>query len=1113
MREEDIIKIRDIFNSTLRRRALEKCIADEKCRTIHLQGLCGSSAAIALSALKELGKDVIVVANDAEEAGYIYNDICQMCGEGKDVLFFPSGYKRAIKYGQTDSASAILRTEVLGRLSRESSGAFIVTSPEALAEKVVSDSKLKKDTLHCKVGDLFDMTEFADSLFNLGFERCDYVYEPGQYSVRGSIIDVFSYAGSYPFRIDFFDDEIDSIRSFDIETQLSKDRVDEIDIIPDMTGGEKFGISILDFIKKDTLFAFADLAWACERIKSIASESIATQLVLSEEGDMDAMQKVVDADEFASNILNFKRIDFGGKCYSKDFTSIKYETAPQPIYHKDFDKAAESFTDFIKEGYKIYILSDSHKQIDRLVEIFAERNNFITFTAVNKTIHEGFIDRENKLCFFTDHQIFDRFHKFSLKSDHVRSGKLALSLKELKQIELGDYIVHIDYGIGRFGGLVRGNINGYMQEMVKLVYQNNDMIFVSIHALHKLSKYKGKEGDAPRIYRLNGNAWNKLKEKTKSKMKEIARDLILLYAKRATQEGFAFSSDTFMQNELEASFMYEDTPDQLKTTNEVKADMERARPMDRLICGDVGFGKTEIAVRAAFKAACDNMQTAVLVPTTVLAYQHYNTFKNRLKDFPVKVDYLSRARTAKETKRILEDLKNGEIDILIGTHKIIGKEVKFKSLGLLVIDEEQKFGVAVKDKLKQIKSNVDTLTMSATPIPRTLQFSLMGARDLSAITTPPPNRHPIQTEVHPFNEDIIKEAIEFELSRNGQVFFVNNRISVLSELEALIHKLVPDARVIIGHGQMEPEKLERIILDYANHEYDVLLSTTIIEAGVDMPNTNTIIINEAQNFGLSDLHQLRGRVGRSNKKAFCYLLTPPYSTLKTDARRRLQAIENFSELGSGIHIAMQDLDIRGAGNLLGSEQSGFITDLGYETYQKILKEAVSELKTEEFADLYEEENNGDSFVSDCVIETDMELLFPASYIESESERILLYQELDNMEREEDIAQFKAKLEDRFGRIPKQGIDLIRVVTLRRMAKLLGMEKVTLKQGKMNLYFISDEKSNYFQSDVFGKIIDYVQRDPKRAALRENRGKRILTIGYIDNVAMAIEILERILENN
>ena len=1111
MQEIDIVKIGDIFNFSVRKRALQKAIADERCKTIHLQGLIASASAIALSVLKNIGKNVIIVANDAEEAGYLYNDICQVCNDNKNVLFFPSGYKRAIKYGQTDSANTILRTEVLGRLSSQSVGALIITSPEALAEKVISDKELKKDTLHCKVGDMLDMTEFADSLFNLGFERCDYVYEPGQYSVRGSIIDVFSYAGTYPYRIDFFDDEIDSIRSFDIETQLSKEKIEEIDIIPNITGGEKFGISILEFVSKDTIFAFADLAWACDKIKSISSESIATQLVLSQEGDIDAMQKVIDANEFATDILNFKRIDYGAKCFSKNYLSVKYDISPQPIYHKDFDRTAESFTEFIKEGYQIYILSDSRKQIDRLTEIFAERNNYITFTAVNKTIHEGFIDRENKICFFTDHQIFDRFHKFSLKSDHVRSGKLALSLKELKQIELGDYIVHIDYGIGRFGGLVRGNINGYMQEMVKLVYQNNDMIFVSIHALHKLSKYKGKEGDAPRIYRLNGNAWNRLKEKTKSKMKEIARDLILLYAKRATQEGFAFSADSFMQHELEASFMYEDTPDQLKTTNEVKADMERARPMDRLICGDVGFGKTEIAVRAAFKAACDNMQTAVLVPTTVLAYQHYNTFKNRLKDFPVKVEYLSRARSAKDTKRILKELADGEINILIGTHKIIGKDVKFKSLGLLVIDEEQKFGVAVKDKLKQIKSNVDTLTMSATPIPRTLQFSLMGARDLSAITTPPPNRHPIQTEVHPFNEEIIKEAIEFELSRNGQVFFVNNRISVLSELEVLIHKLVPDARVIIGHGQMEPEKLERVILDYANHEYDVLLSTTIIEAGVDMPNTNTIIINEAQNFGLSDLHQLRGRVGRSNKKAFCYLLTPPYSVLKTDARRRLQAIENFSELGSGIHIAMQDLDIRGAGNLLGSEQSGFITDLGYETYQKILKEAVSELKTEEFSDLYEEENNrNDNFVDECIIETDMELLFPASYIENESERILLYQELDNMEREEDIAKFKLKLEDRFGRIPKQGIELIRVVTLRRLAKLLGMEKVTLKQGKMNLYFISDEKSNYFESDTFGKIIEYVQREPKRAALRENRGKRILTIGYIDSVAMGIEILERII---
>lgn len=1112
-KSESIEFAADIFNTPARKRELIKLVGDDNLHTIHLQGLLGSAAALVFSSLKDCGRQFILVANDAEEAGYLYHDITQICG-GQDVKFFPSGYKRAVKYGQADAANGILRTEVLSRLNDKERGCIVVTSPEGLAEKVVTGAELKRESMHVTVGEHADITSVADMLFGFGFERTDYVYEPGQYSVRGSIIDVYSFSGSYPYRIDFFGNEIDSIRTFDIETQLSREKINELTIVPNLSNAERNGVSLLEFTDKQTIFAFADLVWATERIKAIASETLSSQLVISEEGDLDVMEKIIDADRFAKEITGFRRIDYGAKCFSKSFAAMKFDCLPQPIYHKDFDRVAASFTDFIKDGYRIFILSDSEKQAQRLADIFAERGDAITFTPISKTVHEGFIDRGLKICLFTDHQLFDRFHKYNLQSDHVRSGKLALSLKELKQIEIGDYIVHIDHGVGRFGGLVRSDINGHMQEMIKLIYLNNDTIFVNIHALHKLSKYRGKEGDAPRVNKLSGGAWERLKEKTKSKMKEIARDLILLYANRGTQKGFPFSPDTFMQHELEASFIYEDTPDQLKTTNEVKADMEHDRPMDRLVCGDVGFGKTEIAVRAAFKAACDNMQTAILVPTTVLAFQHYTTFKERLKDFPVKIEYLSRARSAKEVKRILKELETGEINIIIGTHKIIGKDVKFKSLGLLIVDEEQKFGVTVKEKLKQLKNNVDTLTMSATPIPRTLQFSLMGARDLSAITTPPPNRYPIQTEVHPFNEDIIREAIEFELSRNGQVFVVNNKIAQLAELEALIKKLVPDARVIIGHGQMEPEKLEKIILDYTNQEYDILLSTTIIESGIDMPNTNTIIINDAQNFGLSDLHQLRGRVGRSNRKAFCYLLTPPYRDLSGDARRRLQAIENFSELGSGIHIAMQDLDIRGAGNLLGAEQSGFIADLGYETYQKILREAVDELKTEEFSDIYsEEEKESGSYVRECTIESDMELLFPSEYISNESERILLYQELDNMERESDVKAFAARLEDRFGRIPAQGRELIRIVTLRRLAKELGMERVMLKQGKMNLFFISDEKSSYFESDTFGKIIDFVQREPRRASLRENRGKRILSVDYIDSVECAVEMLQRIKEGN
>ena len=742
--------------------------------------------------------------------------------------------------------------------------------------------------------------------------------------------------------------------------------------------------------------------------------------------------------------------------------------------------------------------------------IFEDRGDDISFTPILSTIHEGFVDHSTKSCFFTDHQIFDRFHKYTLKSDRARSGKLALSLKELSSIEVGDFIVHIDHGVGRFAGLLRTNVNGRIQEMIKLTYQNDDIIFVSIHSLHKLSKYRGKEGVPPKINKLGTGAWNRIKEKTKSKLKDIARDLIKLYAARKNETGYSFSPDGYMQQELEASFIYEDTPDQLTTTAAVKADMESSRPMDRLICGDVGFGKTEIAIRAAFKAATDGKQTAVLVPTTVLAYQHYHTFKDRLKDFPVRVDYLSRARTPKQVKQIIADLAEGKIDILIGTHKLIGKDVKFKDLGLLVVDEEQKFGVAVKEKLKQMKVNVDTLTMSATPIPRTLQFSLMGARDLSAITTPPANRYPIVTSVNALNDDILLEAINFEMSRNGQVFIVNHRIEGLYDLEAMVRRLVPDARTVVGHGQMAPDKLEKVIIDFANHDYDILLATTIIESGIDMPNVNTIIINNAQNFGLSELHQLRGRVGRSNRKAFCYLLVPPHIPLSPVSRRRLQAIESFSDLGSGIHIAMQDLDIRGAGNLLGAEQSGFIADLGYETYQKILKEAVVELRTEEFSDvLTADDNDEKEYVADCVIESDMELLLPSSYVPQESERIILYKELDSIEREIDLQAFKERLVDRFGKIPPETAELLRVPRLRRLARQLGIEKVSLKQERMYLYFVDESNKAYYQSPMFGKIINFMQQNARRCNIRENNNRRSISIAMVTTVEAAVDILTTI----
>ena len=785
---------------------------------------------------------------------------------------------------------------------------------------------------------------------------------------------------------------------------------------------------------------------------------------------------------------------------------------PQPLFHKNFELVEQSLTDLIERDYQVYILTDSTKQAERLKTIFEERGSNIPFTAVDKTIHGGFIDNTMRVACFTDHQIFDRFHKYNLRSDKARSGKMAISLKELSQFEPGDYVVHIDHGVGRFAGLVRMPNGNSTQEVIKLVYSNDDVVFVSIHSLHKISKYKSKEGEAPRINKLGTGAWEKLKERTKTKIKDIARDLIKLYSQRAQEKGFAYSPDSFMQHELEASFLYEDTPDQLKATVDIKADMERQRPMDRLVCGDVGFGKTEVAVRAAFKAACDNKQVAVLVPTTVLAYQHWRTFSERLKNFPCRVEYLSRARSAADTKKVLEGLKSGEVNIVVGTHKLIGKGVKFKDLGLLIIDEEQKFGVSVKEKLRQLKVSVDTLTLTATPIPRTLQFSLMGARDLSVIQTPPPNRYPIQTEVHTFNEEIIREAVNFELSRNGQLFIINNRIQNLAELAALVTRNVPDARVCIGHGQMPPEELEKVIMSFVNHDYDVLIATSIVENGIDIPNANTIIINQAHNFGLSDLHQMRGRVGRGNKKAFCYLLAPPLSVLTPEARRRLQAIENFTDLGSGIHIAMQDLDIRGAGNLLGAEQSGFIADLGYETYQKILGEAVHELKTNEFADLLMddvaegEKISGDGFVEECAVESDLELLFPNEYIPTSSERMLVYRELDSLETDEEVAKFRTRLTDRFGPVPPMGEELLRVVPLRRIGKQLGIEKILLKGGQMALYFVSNLESPYYDSAAFGRVMNYTAMTPYECRFRELSGKRSLLIKGIDTVETALSVL-------
>ena len=1103
-----------------------RLLADSQLHHIYCGGLCASAASLFASVVVERASSPFVfVLGDLEEAGYFYHDLVQVLGDAR-VLFFPSSFRRAIKYGQKDSANEILRTEVLSRLQKDGAGLCVVTYPDALAEKVVSRRELDDKTLKLHVGEQVDMTFVTDMLRTYGFEFVDYVYEPGQFAVRGSIIDVFSFSSEYPFRIDFFGDEVESLRTFEVETQLSKEKKDSIVIVPDLshdlersgTGGM---VSLLDFMQPDTVLAMRDFLWLRERIQQVHDESLTPQAIAAREaeenGNISLDGKLIDGGEFTVRALDFRRLEFGNKPTGTPDASVQFDTSAQPIFHKNFDLVADSFHRYLSDGYTIYICSDSTKQTDRIRAIFEEREGEnLPFTAVEKTLHEGFADNTLRLCIFTDHQLFDRFHKYNLKSDKARSGKVALSLKELNQFQPGDYVVHTDHGVGRFAGLVRVPNGNTTQEVIKLVYQNDDVVFVSIHSLHKVSKYKGKEGEAPRLNKLGTGAWEKLKDRTKKKIKDIARDLIKLYSQRREEKGYQYSPDSFLQKELEASFLYEDTPDQSKATADVKADMESARPMDRLVCGDVGFGKTEVAVRAAFKAVCDNKQVAVLVPTTVLAYQHFQTFKERLKDLPCRVEYLSRARTAAQAKAVIKGLAAGEVNILIGTHRILGKDVKFKDLGLLIIDEEQKFGVSVKEKLRQLKVNVDTLTMTATPIPRTLQFSLMGARDLSVIQTPPPNRYPVQTEVHTFNEEVIVDAINFEMSRNGQVFFVNNRISNLPELKALIERNIPDCRVCIGHGQMEPAELEKIIFDFVNYDYDVLIATTIIESGIDIPNANTIIINQAQNFGLSDLHQMRGRVGRSNKKAFCYLLAPPLSSLTPEAKRRLQAIENFSDLGSGIHIAMQDLDIRGAGNMLGAEQSGFIADLGYETYQKILTEAVRELKNDEFADLVAEEQqaaddsgqiSGEQFVDECQVESDLELLLPANYVTGSSERMLLYRELDTLTLDKDVEAFRSRLEDRFGPVPPETEELLRIVPLRRLAARLGVEKVFLKGGRMTLILVSNPLSPYYQSQAFGKVIAYMMKYPRRCDLREQNARRSMVVKDVTTVEEAVSTLQ------
>ncbi|OIP84684.1 MAG: transcription-repair coupling factor [Porphyromonadaceae bacterium CG2_30_38_12] len=1076
---------------------------------LKISGLSGSSCAMVAASLFRLEPQTqVIVMNDADEAGYLYNDL-KLTLTPEEVFYFPSSYKKAIKLSQLDSSNEILRTEVLNRLANNSKACIIVSYPEALMQKVVSAYGMKTRMLRLRTGENISIDFLAEMLLEYGFSRVDFVYEPGQFSVRGSIVDIFSYAFEMPYRCDFFGDEVESIRIFDIETQLSKEKRSEIEIVPDLHQNNDVALeSFFEFIPKNILFTFTMAGFVRERISQLYDEA----LIKANAGEnvVSDLHKVrITGEDFKQQIANFRKIEWNSHSYFKATTEINFNTSSQVIFHKNFDLLADNLREAQKLNYQIYILSDSVKQTDRIASIFADRGDDIPFQPVKNTLHEGFIDHDLSIYCYTDHQIFDRFHKYQLRTERTRLGKVVLTLKELNQFRVGDYMVHVDHGVGTFGGLVRTNVNGKTQEMVKLIYKDDDIIFVSIHALHRISKYKGKEGEAPRINKLGSGAWERLKERTKSKVKDIARELIKLYAKRKSEQGFRFTPDSYLQQELEASFLYEDTPDQIKATADVKKDMESTLPMDRLVCGDVGFGKTEIAMRAAFKAATDSKQVAVLVPTTVLALQHYNSFKSRFKDFPVTVDYLSRARNATQTKEVLEKLDKGEIDIIIGTHKLVGKTIKFKDLGLLIIDEEQKFGVSVKEKLKELKVNVDTLTMTATPIPRTLQFSLMGARDLSIINTPPPNRYPIQTEIHLFDEEVIREAIQLEMNRNGQVFFVNNRIHNIYNIESTIKRLVPGCRIAVGHGQMPPDKLEQIIVDFIDYEYDVLIATTIIESGIDIPNVNTIIINSAQSFGLSDLHQLRGRVGRSNRKAYCYLLAPELSLLTPEARRRLQALETFAELGSGFNIAMQDLDIRGAGNMLGAEQSGFIADLGYETYQKILNEAVHELKDEEFSELYademEKDNLSSNYVTDCQIDSDLALMFTEAYIENVSERISMYRELDSITNETDLQAFEQRIEDRFGKIPDESQSLLLVVRLRWLAMQFGVEKLILKNEKMTIYFISNPSSNFYQSDYFGKILQFMTAHPRLCQLREQNGRRSAVFSFVKTVEQALQV--------
>ncbi|TXB65114.1 transcription-repair coupling factor [Vicingus serpentipes] len=1110
----NIPELKALFNKAKHTELIVSQLQNNELSHIHLQGMVGSSPAFVGNALyHNFPVNQLFILNDKEEAAYFYNDLEHIVGEEK-VLFFPASYKVAYQIEETDNANILLRAEVLNALTKKSSTKIIVTFPDALSEKVVTKKNLEQNTFRINEGDELSIEFINDVLFEYGFEREDFVVEPGQFAIRGGIVDVFSFSNDNPYRIEFFGDEVESIRTFDPVSQLSIQTYKRLAIIPNVqtTLLKESRESFLDFMPKNTVLWCKDIQLTANQIQKDFDKALTAykEVENSPLQHLKPEEIFSDKESFLREIVQKNIIEFGTQFYTKSDLTIVYHQKPQPSFNKNFTLLHDDIQAKKEDGFTNIILSDNTKQVERLEAIFEDIGKELAVSSILLPLHEGFLDEDLKLSCYTDHQIFNRYQRFKLKDAYNKKNE-ALTLKELHGLSPGDFITHIDHGVGRFSGLEKIDVNGKMQEAIRIIYSDNDLLYVNIHSLHKITKFVGKDGTPPKVHRLGSNTWQKTKQKAKSKIKEVAFDLIKLYAKRKANKGFQFSPDTYLQNELEASFVYEDTPDQLSATIDVKKDMEAESPMDRLVCGDVGFGKTEIAIRAAFKAVADSKQVAILVPTTILALQHYKTFKKRLKDFPCTVDYINRFKTPKQQKETIAKVANGEVDILIGTHRIVGKDVKFLDLGLLIIDEEQKFGVAVKDKLKLLKANVDTLTLTATPIPRTLQFSLMAARDLSNITTPPPNRQPVETRLQVFNEEVIRDAISYEVSRGGQVFFINNRVENIQEVAGMISRLCPDVSVLIAHGQMKGDELEQKMMAFVDGEYDVLVATTIIESGLDIPNANTIIINNANHFGLSDLHQMRGRVGRSNKKAFCYLMAPSMHELTPEARKRLTAIEQFSDLGSGFQIALRDLDIRGAGNLLGGEQSGFISDIGFDMYQKILQEAIDELKENEFKDLYAEELATKDFVKDCQLETDLEILIPDSYLTNIAERLNVYRNIDALATEEALETYKKHLVDRFGELPKETEDLFEAIRLRWIAQKIGFEKLVLKQKKLIGYFIINQDSLYYQSAVFTNVLKHVQSNPHVCKMKEKNNKLSLVFENVNGIKAAISLLQPITE--